>query len=575
LSLLFAMAISRNIAGNIRSVIDTTGDLTRNILEGRLSARGDEEKVGIEFKPLVSGVNSIMEAYNKPLEVTVNYVSSISSGKLPQQITDEYKGDFNKIKDGLNLLIKTLGDFSGQISDIYNQHSKGEIEVNLKTDAFQGIYLQMAESVKSTIDYHVTSILKILGIVKSYGVEGDFNKTLEKFPGKQIICNEITEALKEHLQNLINESVFLARSGVEGKLSARGDESKFKGGYKDIVAGINKTLDAVIKPVEEATRCLEAMANGDWSVEMKGDYQGDHAILKNSINATLDSMNEILYNILTSAEQVETGSSQVSDASQSLSQSATEQARSLEEISATVQEINSQSRQNAESAIQANTLAAHARGEAETGNLKMKEMQNSMGEINESAANISKIIKAIDEIAFQTNLLALNAAVEAARAGKHGKGFTVVAEEVRNLAQRSAKAAKETAEMIEGSIKKTDAGTKIANDTASALEKIVSGVTKVTDLIGEISSASKEQENGIKQISIGLGQIDHVTQQNTATAEEAAAASEELSSQAKEMKTMLKKFTLKRNVAASNNQLVDAYVTNRDNRKVKRIESKK
>jgi methyl-accepting chemotaxis protein len=209
-------------------------------------------------------------------------------------------------------------------------------------------------------------------------------------------------------------------------------------------------------------------------------------------------------------------------------------------------ELTSQTNMNAENATQANQLAAQARLSAEKGNKEMGNMVRAMTDINESAASISKIIKAIDEIAFQTNLLALNAAVEAARAGKHGKGFTVVAEEVRNLAQRSAAAAKETAEMIEGSIKKTEVGAKIAEETSKALEEIVSGSTKVTDLIGEIASASKEQAMGIGQINQGLSQVDQVTQQVTAGAEESASASEELSSQSLQLKNMLTKFRLRR-----------------------------
>ena len=336
------------------------------------------------------------------------------------------------------------------------------------------------------------------------------------------------------------------KAAVDGKLSTRADVSKHQGEYRKVVEGVNATLDAVLMPINEASDCLQEMAKGNLDVEMKGDYKGDHAVIKENLNATLASLNDILNQVTVAVDQVATGARQVSDSSQSLSQAATESASSLEEITASMHELTSQTTMNAENATQANQLAAQAKVSAEKGKAEMGTMVKAMNDINESAASISKIIKAIDEIAFQTNLLALNAAVEAARAGKHGKGFTVVAEEVRNLAQRSAAAAKETAEMIEGSIKKTEVGTRIAEETSKALEEIVAGSTKVTDLIGEIASASKEQAQGIGQINQGLSQVDQVTQQVTASAEESASASEELSSQSLQLKQMLAKFRLRK-----------------------------
>ncbi len=172
-------------------------------------------------------------------------------------------------------------------------------------------------------------------------------------------------------------------------------------------------------------------------------------------------------------------------------------------MTAAITEIAAQTRQNAANANQANELALNARDNAAQGNEQMQEMLDAMEGINESSANISKIIKVIDEIAFQTNILALNAAVEAARAGQHGKGFAVVAEEVRNLAARSASAAKETTDLIEGSIRKVQSGTKIANDTAQALNKIVEGVSQAAVLVGDIAVASNEQATGIAQVDQG------------------------------------------------------------------------
>jgi len=342
-----------------------------------------------------------------------------------------------------------------------------------------------------------------------------------------------------------DEVNMVIQASTGGDLSRRGSLDALSDVYRPMMEGINDIIEAIVAPISELKDRLEKIADGDMTAYVTGAYEGDHATLKEALNQTLDSLNRTMSQVRIVATQVNTGARQVSDAAQSLSQGATQQASALEEITASMTEMAAQTKQNAENATQANQLTADCRKGAEVGNNRMQQMVASMQAIDASSTNISKIIKVIDDIAFQTNLLALNAAVEAARAGVHGKGFAVVAEEVRNLAARSANAAKETTQLIEESIQKVNQGSEIAHETAAALNQIVEGVGKVSDLVAEIAAASNEQAQGIAQANKALGQMDQVTQQNTANAEQSAAASQELSGQANKLLEMLSEFILR------------------------------
>ncbi len=512
---------------------------------------------GLESKDEIGMLSASMSRMAENIKAQAAAAEKIARGDFMAELTPKSEKDIQA--KSMNLVAATLKNLAGEIKELAGALLSGDLDKRGAEEKFAGGYRQIVNGFNETLDVVikplVQNILKILDTAREYSV-GNFEVTLEKLPGKLAIANETMDNVRGNLQNLVEEMTVLAKSAIDGKLEVRGDITKFKGGYREIVAGVNDTLEAVITPIRSVSECLEKIAGGDLNVEVEGDYKGDHAILKNSLNKTISSINDILSHVASVVEQVDSGSKQVSNASSALSSAASDQASALEEISASMQEINSRAAQNADHASQANSLAAVARKSAETGNSKMRGMLSSMNDISDAATNISKIIKTIDEIAFQTNLLALNAAVEAARAGKHGKGFTVVAEEVRNLAQRSAKAARETADMIDASLTKTREGSKIAAETSRSLEEISGGVTRVSDLISEIAAASKEQKTGITQVNQGLAQVDSVTQQNTATAQESAAASMELSMRAEELKTVIAKFKLR-----DPKKAVDAYIS--------------
>jgi len=368
-------------------------------------------------------------------------------------------------------------------------------------------------------------------------------KTAERRAAKQTnYQNNEVEKLKFELENLAQGML-----NMKAKTDpSDADTAEIAGVFNTIYGSLDESIESIKSYINEMSDILGEMSEGNLQKSINREYKGDFTQIKDAINLIVDSLNRVLGEISDASEQVSLGSKQVADSAQALSRGASDQASSVEEITSSMTEIAEQTTQNAESAEKSNSISLVAKADAIRGNQQMQETLTAMTEINNSSANISKIIKVIDEIAFQTNILALNAAVEAARAGEHGKGFAVVAEEVRNLAARSANAAKETTDLIESSIKKAQVGTTIANDTAEALDKIVSGVTEAATMLDDIAKASKEQAIAIHQINEGIEQISRVTQMNTATAEESASASEELLSQSELTQEMVSQFSLKR-----------------------------
>ncbi|MDD3364920.1 MAG: methyl-accepting chemotaxis protein, partial [Syntrophomonas sp.] len=581
-----AAKLGTAVLGEIRALVDA-------IKVGKLDARADLHGINGADKELLEGINGMLDAVIDPLNLAAKCVDRISKGEIPEKITNNYQGNFNEFKNSLNACIDGLGGLQ-ESSAVLKKMAVNDYTIKVEGQ-YQGIFAETALSVNEVRD----RLLLVQNTVNNIA-QGDLGN-LEEYQavGKRSEGDQLMPvfiAMMENIERMVNDADMLADAAVAGKLDIRADASKHRGDFSLIIDGVNRTLDALIEPIKEAEEVLAEMEKGNLQVSVQGNYKGDHAKIKHALNGTINtqlgyvseisdvltkmaqgnldvaisaeyrgdfseikdslnliinSFNDTLGDIHLASDQVANASCQVASSSQMLAQGATEQSSAIEELTASIRQIAIQTSQNAVNANQANELALNARDNAVEGNNQMKGMLEAMEAINESSGNISKIIKVIDEIAFQTNILALNAAVEAARAGQHGKGFAVVAEEVRNLAARSASAAKETTDMIEGSIKKTEAGTRIAGDTATALSQIVEGVTKVATLVGDIAVASNEQASGIAQIDKGVEQISQVVQNNAATAEESASASEELSSQASLLKEGVNKFSLKKRGSSS------------------------
>ncbi|MCG8483278.1 MAG: methyl-accepting chemotaxis protein [Clostridia bacterium] len=584
-ALLIAIMLSVLIISSITKPIKEVTSVAESISKGDIQVKIEKNSKD-EIGDLMSSFSKMLDGIKQQSKL----IEELSKGNL--DVRAEVRSDNDMLSMSLNNIVMTLSKLINEMNNMSQQHDLGDIDITIDTNLFTGPYKVVAQSVNDMVNGHIEMNRKAMACVEAFG-KGNFDAELEQFPGKKAVINDIIETLRANLKKVNTEIRTLVEKSVKGELSIRAEASEYEGDWNKLTSGINQLLEAIIEPIKEARLVLGEMSKGNLSARIEGDYQGDHAEIKNalnsmgaeiqgyieeltnilsdmanknfrgeiereylgdfvklkdSINHILEQFNSMLSEINASAEQVEAGADQVASSSQNLSQGSSEQAGSVEEISATITQVAEQAKENTVNANKANELSINAKTDAQNGDAQMAEMLKAMNEIKESSKNISNIIKVIDEIAFQTNILALNAAVEAARAGEHGKGFAVVAEEVRNLAARSAQAAKETTDLIDNSINKVEEGYKMANDTAKALGKIVTGATNAVEIVGMIANASNEQANAIGEVNQGIEQISHVTQSNTATAEESASASEEMAGQAQMLKVMMQAFKLKNTV---------------------------
>ncbi|MBF0592654.1 MAG: HAMP domain-containing protein [Nitrospirae bacterium] len=507
----------RLVVETLRNLVAEAAMLTKAAVDGRLATRGDAERFRGGYREVVTGVNKTLDAVIGPLNVTANYVDRISKGDIPEVITDNYNGDFNTIKNNLNVLINA----SNRVTEVAKEIANGNLTVEIRE--------------RSTKD----ELMRALG------------------------------QMVQRITNVLAEIDVIINAAANGELAKRANASLFAGGWQRLVSGVNKTLDTVIGPLNMAANYIDRISKGDIPDAITDNYNGDFNTIKNNLNILIKASNriteiakeiangnlvveirersaedelmralgrmvqkltDVVMEIKAAADNVSSGSTELSASAQQLSQGATEQAAAAEEASASMQEMSANIKQTSDNALQTERMAKKSAVNAQEGGKAVSETVVAM-------KDIAGKIKIIEEIARQTNLLALNAAIEAARAGEHGKGFAVVASEVRQLAERSQVAAGEITQQASTSV-------DVAEKAGNMLATILPDVKKTAELVQEISASSNEQNSGAEQINKAIQQLDQVIQQNASASEEMASTSEELSSQSEQLQATISFFKI-------------------------------
>lgn len=584
-----AMHSADQLEGTLRSLIVSMNYVAKQHEEGDIDSDIDVSEFNGGYAEVASGVNNMVTGHIEMNKKVLECVKSFGEGNLSAEL-EKFPGKkafANKAVEQVRGNINALVEDTGLLAQAARE---GRLNTRANASRHQGEFKKVVEGVNDTLDAVISPLNTAADYVDSIAQGKIPEKITDEYHGDFNALKQNLNQCIDAVNALVVDANELADAANKGQLSKRADPHRHQGDFRKVVEGVNRTLDAVVEPLNVAAQCVADIAKGNIPVSITADYNGDFNIIKTNLNTCIEAVNRLVSDANLLAEAASEGrvevrantnahegdfrkvvegvnatletivkpievvkeaskaingaANEIASGNSDLSARTEQQAASLEETASSMEEFSATVKQNADSAKHANKLASVASDVAVRGGKVVGEVVSTMANINESAGKIEEIIAVIDGIAFQTNILALNAAVEAARAGEQGRGFAVVAGEVRNLAQRSSSAAKEIKELITDSVQKTNEGTVQVENAGKTMQEIVNSVKQVSNIISEIAAASNEQSVGIDQVNTAVTNMDETTQQNAALVEQAAAAAESLLDQSNSLTETVDVFKL-------------------------------
>ncbi|PPT94282.1 methyl-accepting chemotaxis protein [Xanthomonas arboricola pv. arracaciae] len=469
--------------------------------------------------------------------------ANIAQGQLGEHIAAPSRDETGQLLDNMRRMQEQLQRVLAAQSEMAQRHDAGQISYRMDAESFPGAYATMVRDTNALVGTHIAVKMKLAQIMSRYAI-GDLSQDMDRLPGEKAVFSDTMDAVKRNLSAMNSEIKLLAQAAANGDFSVRGDTQRFQHDFLAMVESLNQLMATADGNLGALSSVLRAIAAGDLTTRMHGDFHGVFAQMRDDANTTVAQLADIVGRIQQSTDAINDAASEIAAGNQDLSQRTEQQAANLEETASSMEELTSTVRNNAEHARRANQLVVGAAAVAAQGGTVVGEVVGTMAGIQAASRKIADIISVIDGIAFQTNILALNAAVEAARAGEQGRGFAVVASEVRTLAQRSAGAAKEIKQLIDDSVNRVEQGNVLVSQAGRTMQDIVDSVHSVTEIMHEISEASQQQSQGIEQVGQTIAQMDQATQQNAALVEEATAAARSMEAQAQQLRDAVSVFQL-------------------------------